>query len=240
MQTFYPENSSVVQSDMIVQWKKERNVYNFEKLPDTAIICVDYAILKHLNTFGTQKIKGIKGRHFVKNQVLFCSEFDNGAPGIINLLEELRALKVDRFIFLGSAGVLSSEIMETGIYFVKAAISGNGITQFYSDQKIHYPADQDFNMIPDFPELKDCICYSTDAPYRETRPLLDEVCNMGAQLVDMECAAVYSFAEFYKLKASCFLIAADNLCQTWVAPKDFKRIIAVQKNFVDKLINNFG
>ncbi len=239
MQSFYPESSSVVRSEMIVQWKKERNIYNFEKLPDTAVICVDYAILKHLNTFGAQKIKGIKGKYFVKNQLLFCSEFDNGAPGIINLLEELRALKVETFIFLGSAGVLSSEITETSMFFVKAAISGNGITAFYSDQQIHYPAD-DFSKITDFPELKDCICYSTDAPYRETRPLLNEVAKMGAQLVDMECAAVYAFAEFYSLKASCFLIAADNLCQTWVAPKDFKRIIAVQKMFVDKLIYNFG
>jgi uridine phosphorylase len=237
MQLFYPQHQSVLQPEMLVKWKKGRGLYNFDSLPSKAIICVNYSLIKHLNTFTARAIKGLKGRHFVRHGVLFCSEFDNGASGIITLLEELRALAVTEFIFIGFAGILSSLVKEAEVYGIEKAISGNGATAYYSDKNELYPYDNSrFSIFISELGINSSVCFSIDTPFREVRPLLDELSNSGAHLIEMECAAVYAFGDFYQLSTSCFLMATDSLIENWQPPQDWMHVQKQLRLFINQLL----
>jgi uridine phosphorylase len=241
MQFYFPESKSVLQAQMMVDWKRSRSVYNFKTLPHTAIICVDYGVVQHLASFRTQKIKGLKGRNFVKHELLFCSGFDNGGPGILNLLEELRALGVQRFVFIGLAGRMSATVPEASVSAVEKAISGSGCTLYYHDQSVLQPFDAAFyNDLKRKLETEVCTCFSTDAPFRETGPVLEQAIAAGATMIEMECAAIYAFAHFYKVPSLCFLIAADDVSNGWKAPKDWGLLIKAQRKFVDRLIKSLS
>lgn len=237
MQFYFPESESVLQAHMMADWKRSRSVYNFRTLPETVIICVDYAVVQHLVSLRSKKIKGLKGKNFVKDGLLFCSGFDNGGPGILNLLEELRALGVQRFVFIGLAGRMTATVPEASLAIVEKVVSGSGCTAYYHDQTILSPFDPAF-----FQSLKDglgadsCTCFSTDAPFRETTALLEQAKEAGATLIEMECAAIYAFAHFYKVQTACFLVGADDLSKAWSAPSDWGKLLQQQRNVVDRLI----
>lgn len=237
MQLYYPEEHSVLQAEMMVAWKRKRGAYNFSTLPSIAIITVDYSAVKDLISFSTKKLKGLKGRHFIKKGILFCAGFDNGAGGIINLLEELRALGVQQFIFIGLAGILSPNMEEGNVYAIEQAISGIGSSAYYSAQDVVSAFDMDFyKQIQVKLDVQNATCFSIDTPFRETRSLLNEVLQKGAQLIEMECAAVYAFATFYQLRSICLLIGADNLTEDWSAPKNWQHLLLQQKHLINQLI----
>lgn len=239
MQLFYPGEESVLRPELVTAWKKRRNSYNFTSLPASALISIDHSIIRHLDTFRARPVKGIKGRHFVRKDLLFCSEFGNGAAALISLLEELRALGVQRFVFLGSAGILSDQYHESDIVAVRQAVSGVGVSMYYTDNHLVDVPDLDFYM--KLQQATGAIpgnCFSVDTPFRETRSLLNEAIRLGAQLVEMECAALYAFAGFYRLPAVCFLVAADNLAAEWTAPVNFDKLVARQKQLLDQLVKN--
>jgi purine-nucleoside phosphorylase len=212
-------------------------MYNFKALPATAIICLDFSIIKGLKPLGLRKLKGIKGHNFIKKSLLFCSGFDNGASGIIQLLEELRALKVCRFIFIGMAGILTEGISEGSCFAVRKAISGSGAVAFYSEKSELCPGNQEFyDRIKTGLDIEENVCFSVDTPYRETRPLLKAAIGRGAMLIEMECAAVYAFAGFYGLSAICLLTAADDLSNEWRPPNEHNGLFLRQKQLLQRIL----
>lgn len=237
MQLFYPEQTSVLQAEMLVKWKQDRGLYNFKSLPQLAIICVDHSICKHLKSIFSKKIKGVKGNNFVSNNILFCTDFDNGGAGITTILEELRALGVQRFIFIGFAGKLSASIDEKEVYAIENAISAIGVTNYYGDSIDYFAHDQSFyNQVLQQLNCPTANCISVDAPFRETRSLINEAIAKDAQLIEMECAAVYAFGTFYQIPTICFLIATDSLMDIWEAPKDWQGVTKRMKQFIDKIV----
>ncbi|MGC4057817.1 MAG: hypothetical protein QM743_06800 [Chitinophagaceae bacterium] len=237
MQVYFPDSESVLQSSMLVAWKQSRSVYNFRSLPETAVICVDDAVMKAFRTFRARTIKGIKGRHFVQQGILFSSSFDNGGAGILNLLEELRALGVQRFVFVGLAGRLVPGIAEGSCFSVSMAISGTGVTRYYHPGGETDPFNKPFlQEMSSSLNIGSCTCFSTDAPFRETPPLLLQCVARGAMLIEMECAAVYAFSHFYRVDAACLLIAADTLTPEWRSPADFPALLKKQSELIQGLI----
>ncbi|MGK4566198.1 phosphorylase family protein [Flavobacterium sp. 3HN19-14] len=86
-------------------------------------------------------------------------------------------------------------------------------------------------------DLPEAVCWSTDAPFRETASLLSSFVNKGATHVDMECAAIYAFAEFYKTDALCVIVAADSLVgNQWHPPTDMKTLNSEFRNIVFRLL----
>ena len=237
MQLFYPGQPSVLQAEMLVKWKRERGLYNFESLPLKALICVDYSICKHLDSPFAKKIKGLKGRNFVAKNVLFCTGFDNGGPGIITLMEELRALGIKQFFFIGHAGRLTKSTKEGDIFAIDKAISGSGVTEYYSESEENTPYDTCFfketNMVMNCEAV---TCISVDSPFRETRPLLDSAVADGACLIEMECSSIYAFGTFYQLPTVCFLMATDSLIEKWQPPVNYAHIQNELIKFVSKLV----
>lgn len=233
------KHKSVLDVSIFVNWKKNLKKYNFTDLPKTVILSVNKNILNKKTRFFSKRLKGFLGANFVVNKnVFYCSEFGNGAPAIIGLLEELRALGVENFIFVGLAGIISENICNQGAFVVTNSFSTTGINNFYSSKTNFQPKDNFwFNNLKEKLNLKQTTCWSTDAPFRETKSLIDYFVNKKTAHVDMECAAIYAFAEFYNLNSLCCIVSADDLCgMEWNPPGDLQEVNLLLKQIVSDLI----
>lgn len=219
--SFFTEKSVLDVSDL-VQWKRSQGCYNVEKLPKTAIVTLNkHLISKQVRLF-SKKIKGIMGDNYLINpNVVVCTNFGNGAPAMVGVLEELRVLGVTHFIFIGLAGSLDANNAEGDCCVVTETFSATGCAAFYNENKTIYPIDNEwFNNIKTKLNFKPTSCWSTDAPFRETPSLIAYYTDKGAKHVDMECAAIYAFAKFYQLNALCVLVTADSFLDgKWMPPK---------------------
>jgi uridine phosphorylase len=234
---FLKENS-VLKAASIVQWKKKNDKYNFKNLPKSAIISLSKFVLDRKKRFVSKKIKGLIGQNFLLNQnVIFCSEFGNGAPAVIGILEELRELGVENFIFVGLAGLIVDSEKEA-VFLVKNSFSTVGSTSFYSVKDNFEPKNNTwYTNLKSILNLPETTSWSTDAPFRETKSLLQYFIEKKATHVDMECAAIYAFAEFYNLNALCIIITADDLSSfNWNPPKDLRSTNIHFKQLITKLI----
>ena len=73
--------------------------------------------------------------------------------------------------------------------------------------------------VPEFKEVLDrlgysyteCMTWTNDAFYRETRKKVEDRVSMGAKVVEMECAALQAVADFRDVDLFMFFYAGDNL-----------------------------
>ncbi len=235
----YLDEKSILDISMLVKWNKVKKKYNFNQLPKTAIISISKFSLEFRMRLFSKKVKGILGNnYFINNNLIFCSGFGYGAPAIIGFMEELRILGVENFVFVGFAGSLVKNINENDTFLVNNSFSTVGCTALYSSSYDFKPIESDwrdnFKALLNLPET---ICWSTDAPYRETKSLIKYYIDKRATHVDMECAAIYAFAEFYKLNSSCILITADSLAHNqWSPPKNLGLLNSTLKKVVTSTI----
>lgn len=235
---FYKENS-ILDIAMIVKWNKSKRKYNFETLPKTALISMNKYVLDRNARLFSKKIKGIMGQNFILNKnLLFCSGFGNGAPAIIGFMEELRELGVENFVFLGLAGTFGPNCKEGDVYLIKNTYSTVGCTSLYSPNSNFEPNKNDwYKDLKTKLDLPETNCWSTDAPFRETNSLLTHFETMKVTHVDMECASIYAFAEFYKLNSLCIVVTADNLSDaTWKPPQNMDLLHSNLNNTAKTLI----
>lgn len=218
---------SVVTTEQLVDWKKSKNQYNFDTLPDTAILTVfprDNSISSY---FKHKPVKGIKGKNYLvkDKKIVLCTQCGYGAPHIVSLCEELRALGVLNFIFVGLAGSIDGAHQEGELLFVEKTLSGVGASYYYSeDEQIEPQADEWLNDLTRGLDTKPATCWSTDAPFRESRSLIKHYQEKGANVVEMECAAIYAFAKYHDLNACCFVLVSDQLTDQWHLPQDYPEL----------------
>lgn len=238
---FNPEfyhQQSFVEAIEIMECKKKQNIYNFTTLPETAIL-INQNVMGKRDLVFKKKLKGLSGKAYIlNNDYMLCTSFGNGAPAVVTLMEELRAFGLRHFIFAGFAGSLNWNYDEGEKYFVKDAISTTGCSFFYDpNQKIETTASLGQKRLVQKLLLKQATCWSTDAPYRETKYLLTHFKEQGATHVDMECAAIYAFTRFFALHALCIIIAADSFQTSWRSPQDFGKLNKQLKSLLMQIIS---
>ncbi len=234
------EEKSIVNIEELVKWKKSKKLYNFDVLPETAILTMFPRKKNFFSLLFKRPIGGIKGRHFLikEKKVLLCTECGYGAPYIISLCEELRVLGVRNFIFIGLAGTLTSSFNEGELLFVEKAFSGSGASYYYNKEEVIVPRHSDWTKrLIDKINIRSTNCWSTDAPFRESISLKKYYEEKGAEIVEMECAAIYSFANYYKLNACCFAIISDKLTDTWCPPQYYERLVNKEREIISRIVN---
>jgi uridine phosphorylase len=233
----YYKDTALLQAEMIVAWKQKRGIYNFQTLPGKAVIALTHQAFSAQLRLFSRNIKGINGKITAEGDYLYCSGFGSGAPALITLMEELRALGVTAFTFIGLCAALYASIEPGTAFQVQKAWSASGITASYVPDTMIAPYDPAFVQEPgNTLQLKEAICCSTDSPFRETASFLEEARAQGCTLIEMECAAAYAFSRFYKMKVACFLVAADRITETWIPPSDMPRLLSVQQQLVDHIV----
>lgn len=229
----------ILDAEKLVAWKKSKKLYNFKQLPKTAILTVYSRKNNFISSFLKKTIKGIKGSNFLidNGNVLLCTGCGYGAPYIVGLCEELRALGVTNFIFIGIAGCINQQHNEGDLLYVTKTYSGVGTSSYYKQGETIFPYSRKWNnQLQKHLHAKSVTCWSTDAPFRESLSLKSFYKEKGADIVEMECAAIYAFANYYLLNTACFTIVSDQLTNEWTPPFNPKNLVTIERTFIKNLL----
>ncbi len=144
-----------------------------------------------------------------------------GAPQAIMALEKLIVLGARRVLFWGWTGGLQPNLSPGDIILPDEAISEEGTSRHYSDERRPRPS------APLFQDLSRVLTeegfffkpgpvWTTDAPYRETVDKVRTFQAQGVLGVDMETSAVFTVGAFRGIETAALLMVSDDLSGlTW-------------------------
>jgi len=153
-----------------------------------------------------------------------AGEFGIGAPETAAIMEFLRARGAERFVVLGGAGVLQSDVTGDQALLIEDAVRDEGTSYHYlpSARTVSgsgtvlsslQRAGADYDV-----DTRTGTTWTTDAIYRETRAEVDHYASEGVLAVEMEVAAVYAVARYHGVEAGAVLAPFDSLCgDEWTA-----------------------
>lgn len=166
-----------------------------------------------------KKIDGLYGDvHWLdkkKSGIVVASNFGIGAPVASVVLENLIALGVKRFINIGTAGSISTELEIGDLVVCSKALRDEGTSHHY------LPAAEYANPSED---LKTAVIasldshgyahnagptWTTDAPYRETKSEIIHYRDKGILTVEMEAAALFAIGQFRQVEVAAAFAVSD-------------------------------
>jgi len=141
-------------------------------------------------------------------------------------LEVCIELGVEKFLILGTCGLLNPEIQSGEIIIPTQFISEEGVSPHYvrSSEKIHLDdmsvdillRVMNKNKIPAYHGLH----WTTSAPFRETGAKVESYRARGCHSVDMELSALCAISQFYRKKTGALLIGSDRFTESgWKPPR---------------------
>ncbi|MFX0053227.1 MAG: nucleoside phosphorylase, partial [Candidatus Hermodarchaeota archaeon] len=139
-----------------------------------------------------------------------------GAPATVIFLEQLIALGIREIIFLGLAGAIQSATIGDRIVVTEAMRFEGTSYHYLPTHALSVPSEEVTNDLERFlssnriPFIKGKIC-STDAPFRETFNLIEQLRQKKVIAIEMEIAAALAVAIFRNVKAGALVIISDEL-----------------------------
>jgi uridine phosphorylase len=200
--------------------------------PHTVIIGYQRAVIAALlRRYRQVKVDGFFGDfHLLKTRsqpIGVLQPVGPGAPIIAAALEELIAFGVRRFVSIGLAGGLQSDLHSGDIVIADRALRDEGTSYHYLPPTRSVEAD---------PALSQQIAsalsarriahvrgasWTTDAPYRETRRQVETFRAEGAKIVEMEAAALFAVGHRLSVPTAAVFVIGDRLADLiWQPPAD--------------------
>jgi purine-nucleoside phosphorylase len=140
-----------------------------------------------------------------------------GAPLAALALEPMIVSGAKEIVVLGFCGSLSERFEIGDAVSISQAFSEDGTSKHYLPRKrLFFPSPAlrtqvESDLRASGGNFKAGAIVSMDAPLRETKSWLRRNQKRGAELVDMETAAVFALAEFHTVRAASLQIVSDEL-----------------------------
>lgn len=141
-----------------------------------------------------------------------------GAPAAVQIMDWLIAHGVKRIISTGTCGALA-ELPENEFLVPAKALRDEGTSYHYLPAARYIETDADIRRIieqcfrrKNLP-YRECVTWTTDGFFRETRAKVRARRADGCDVVEMECAALAACAQFRGVKFGQFLFTADTLAR---------------------------
>lgn len=152
-----------------------------------------------------------------------------GSPMAAMVLEKLIALGAEQVVMAGWCGAVNPNLRVGDSVIGGAGQSGEGTSQYYTSDDVSMPSPKLFAALQSVFDIKEPVnLWSTDAPYRESRKMLQALAkryDVGA--VDMEYSALCAVARFRKIDFAALFLVSDELWKDEWRPgftgKVFKR-----------------
>ncbi|MDZ7341950.1 MAG: nucleoside phosphorylase [candidate division KSB1 bacterium] len=195
-------------------------------IPERCVICFFQDVIHKLNL--QQRLTKIAdqkseiGKHPVyvlefNGQQLALYHPGVGAPLCAGLLEEVIARGCQKFIVVGSAGVLDSSIARGHVLVPTAAVRDEGTSYHYlppsREVAAHPRAVQAIETVLKRNEIDYLLTktWTTDAFYRETPGKIALRKSEGCLTVEMEAAALFAVAQFRNVILGQILYSGDDV-----------------------------
>lgn len=148
-------------------------------------------------------------------EICFC-EAPLGAPAAVALLDFLIAYGVKYIIATGACGTLV-DLPENELLIPVRALRDEGTSYHYLPPARFIDLNKTAveaitrTLKPRGLDFEECLTWTTDGFYRETREMVDYRTSEGCQVVEMECAALASCAAFRHVVFGQILYTGDTL-----------------------------
>ncbi len=168
-----------------------------------------------------------------------------GASFAVLVAEEVYCLGCKLMFLLTSSGKLTDKQLHGNFYLIEKAIRDEGVSYHYlAPSTYSYMNERLLNVFKNHIMFKDKECFAvswtTDAPFRETTESINAAVEMGADLVEMEAAGLYAFAETANQYLVCIAHVTNEMGQT---ENDFEKGdnngSNAAMNILDKIIKIF-
>lgn len=183
--------------------------------------------------------------HISPDQGYFVAGPLVGAPMAVMGLEKLIALGAEEITVLSWCGSFDHSDAIGDLILVDQARVGEGTSQYYTSENEcsasgRMTAEHEFLMNEEDLPFRKGKCWSTDAPFRESRVLLENLRDsFNVNCIDMEISALMNVAKFRNVElGGVFMVSDFPLAARW-APgfksKVFKkRAKYLLKSFINK------
>ena len=200
--------------------------------PHTIIICYQQAaIASLLKRYRHTKVDGFFGDlYLLKTRGLpigVLQPVGPGAPIIAAVLEELIAFGVQRFVSIGLAGGLQSDLHSGDVVIADCALRDEGTSYHYLPSARSVDADpglvQQIDLALSARGIAHAIgtSWTTDAPYRETRRQVEAYRAEGVKTVEMEAAALFAAGQRLSVPTAAVFVIGDRPADLiWQPPTD--------------------
>lgn len=170
--------------------------------------------------------------HCISNIKLDNLEFTyittgTGAPNLVDIVLALGNTKCENILFIGSVGSLNPNINIGDIVIPEFSICGDGVCRYLSGKPLKeadtfgekfYPNKDLFNLTVDISKK---VCKDTNIPFHIAKNFsvdtifaqfayIDEIINLGADVIEMETAALFRASEICNIKACPIFCVSDN------------------------------
>lgn len=167
-----------------------------------------------------------------------------GAPIAAMVVEKLIALGVDRIFMLSWCGALSPELKIGDVVIGGNPLSGEGTSHYYQTGVSAAPSPRLSKILLQWASDKGLKpvsgrIWSTDAPYRESRALLEHLRREENIIgVDMEYSAICSVCTFRSIEyAAIFLVSDELLGEKWKPGFKDQHFQKINKRLTQALIS---
>lgn len=220
--------------------------------PNTMILAYQTPLLHHaVKSQKGKKVAGFPGETYLlqktDGQVGIAGQFGVGAPMTAILVEDLAAWGARRFVIIGLAGAISSDLRPGDVVAASKALRDEGTSHHYLPSEQYVAASLELTAVVQQALAQQNISFatgpvwSTDAPYRETAVEVAQYQQEGILTVDMEAAALFAVAEYRGLAATAVFCISDSLTDgRWQPAADRKVMERRLFDIFDALIPVFG
>jgi len=220
--------------------------------PTGVILCYSPTLFRYiLNNHDVKQIENVVGDFFYileedDNQIGICGGFGIGGPIVGILLEELTAFGIKKYISIGVAGSLQTNLKLGSIIVCDKAIRDEGVSHHYlPPEKYAYPSESLTNRIENAIkglsiEYIRGTTWTVDTPYRETNAEVKHYQKEGVLTVEMEAASLFAVAQYLGVEAGVVLTISDYLSEEeWelhfhLTEEHLKKLFLIAKNALMK------
>lgn len=137
-----------------------------------------------------------------------------GAASMVTQLEHLRFLVGDQplaAVIVGTAGAIAGDHAIADTLIANAALASDGISPLYVGDSTSVDADPDLcaALGRKLDGVSSAVTWTVPVPYRSTPAALIEARSNGAELVEMEAAALFAASLALGIRAAAVLVVSD-------------------------------
>jgi uridine phosphorylase len=156
--------------------------------------------------------------------IIVVEQLIRGGPQAAILVEELAALWVRRIIGLGACGSMAASLKRGDVVFAAEAFAADGTSRYYTDAaSIGLPLDIVSPVNRE--RCRPAKSATIDALFQERHEVIERFRELGADIINMESAALYAVAARLELSAIWIGNVSDVLVErkwdSWFDSKSF-------------------
>jgi uridine phosphorylase len=213
---FTPEN-------LLREAKRQKNIVD-HKVPRICLLDPDGDIVQNLRTEKRTSINPYWACYHSKMYIFQYGEIEFGIIGYavgssfsVLIAEELFASGCQLLISMSSAGQIVKKRKPPYFILIEKALRDEGTSYHYLPASDYSTINRELrDMLSDAfiqfsPSIDQGVCWTTDAPFRETVSSIEHFRSLGILAVEMEAAALYAFAEAREKPVICFAHVTNQM-----------------------------